>query len=78
MAHMFYGVRSTIVDGERGLMESPGKFGVFYLVCERRSRDLIERLAHSVISKAFTKRALVPIFIMVLFIVGERLTWWSS
>ena len=78
MAHMFHGVRSTIVDGERGLMESPGNFGVFYLVCERKSRDLIERLAHSVISKAFTKRALVPMFMMVLFIIGERLTWWSS
>ena len=74
---MFYRVRSTIVDGERGLMESLRKFGVFYPAHERRFGDLIQRLAHSVTSQAFTRQALVPMFMMVLFIIGERLAWWS-
>ena len=35
LAHMFYRVRSTIVNGERGLMESPRKFCPLYLARER-------------------------------------------
>ena len=35
LAHMFYRVRSTFVNGERGLMEPPRKFCPFYLAHER-------------------------------------------
>ena len=35
LAHMFYKVRSTIVNDERGLMEVPRKFCPLYLACER-------------------------------------------
>ena len=35
LAHMFYRVRSTIVNGERELMELPRKFCPLYLVRER-------------------------------------------
>ena len=35
LAHMFYKVRLTIVNGEHGLMESPRKFCPFYLARER-------------------------------------------
>ena len=44
---------------------------------ERWFGDLIQRLAHGVISQAFTRRALVSTFMMVLFIVGESFAWWS-
>ena len=35
LAHMFYKVRLTIVNGEHGLMESPRKFYPLYLAHER-------------------------------------------
>ena len=35
LAHMFYMVRSTIVNGERRLMESLMKFRPLYLAHER-------------------------------------------
>ena len=78
LAHMFYRVRLTIVSGERGLMESLRKFCSLYLARERWFRDLFQRLAHSIISQAFTRQALVSSLVVVLFIVGERLAWWSS
>ena len=62
LAHMFYRVRSTIVNGERALMESLRKFCPLYL-------------AHNVISQAFARQALVSSLVVVLFIVGERLAW---
>ena len=78
MAHMFYRVRLTIIDGERGLMEMLRKFYPLYLARERWFGDLIQRFARSVISQASTRRGLVPTFVMVLFIIGEILAWWSS
>ena len=35
LAHMFYKVRLTIVNGEHKLMEPPRKFGFLYLARER-------------------------------------------
>ena len=78
MAHMFYKIRMTIVNGERGLMKSMRKFCPLYLMRERWFGDLIQRLAHSIFSQAFTKRALVSSLVVVLFIVRERLALWSS
>ena len=78
VAHMFYKVHSTIVNGERGLMESPRKFCPLNLARERWSGDLIKCLAHGVISQAFMRRAFVPTFAMVLFIIGKRFAGWSS
>ena len=78
VAHMFYRVRLTIVNGERGLMESPRKFCPLNLARERWSGDLIKCLAHSVISQAFMRQPFVPTFAMVLFIVGKRFAGWSS
>ena len=78
LAHMFYGVRSTIINGERRLMESLRKFCHLYLARERWFEDLIQRLTHSVVSQAFTRWAFVSSLVVVLFIVGERLAWWSS
>ena len=78
LAHMFYRVRSTIVNGECGLMESLRKFCHLYLARERWFGDLIQCLAHSVVSQAFTRRALVSSLMVVPFIIGERFAWWSS
>ena len=39
--------------------------------------EMAQRLAHNVISQAFVRRALILMFVMVLLIVGERLTGWG-
>ena len=72
LAHMFYRVRSTIVNGKRRLVEAPWKFCPLYLACERGFRDLIQRLAHNVISHAFIRRAFVFSLVVTFFIAGER------
>ena len=45
---------------------------------ERRFGNLVQHLAHSVVSQAFARQALIPTFVMVLIIVGERLARWGS
>ena len=73
VAHMLHRIHSTIVDDERWLIESPRKSYPFNLVREGRLGNLVQCLAHSVISQAFARRALIPTFVMALHIVGERL-----
>ena len=73
MAHMLHRICSTIVDSERWLIKSSRKSCPFNLACERRLGNLVQRLAHNVISQAFVRRALIPMFVMVLLIIGERL-----
>ena len=72
LAHMFYRVRSTIVNGERRLVETPRKFSHLYLACERGFGDLIQHPAHNIISHAFVRRAFVPSLMVAFFIIGER------
>ena len=73
MIHVLHRVCSTIVNGECWLIESLRKSCPFNLICEGRFGNLVQHLAHSVISQAFARRALIPTFVMVLLIVGERL-----
>ena len=78
MTHVLHRICSTIIDGERWLIESLRKSCPFNLVCEGRLGNLVQRLAQSVISQAFVRQALIPTFVMVLFIAGERLAGWCS
>ena len=78
LAHMFYRVRSTIVNGERRLEETPRKFSPFYLTREMGFKDLIQCLAHNVISHAIARWALIFSLVVVLFITGERFARRSS
>ena len=73
MAHIFHRIYSTIVDGKRLLIESLRKFCPFNLAHKGQFGNLIQRLAHNVISQAFVRWALIPTFAMVLLIVGEIL-----
>ena len=73
VAHMLYGVCLAIIDGECGLSEPLGEFCSLNSSRERRLRDLIQRLAHIVISLTFSKGALMPMLVVVLLFVGERL-----
>ena len=78
MAHVIHRVCSTIVNGERWLIQSPRKSCPFNLVHEGRFENLVQHLAHSVISQVFARRVLIPTFVMALLIVGERLAMWGS
>ena len=59
---MFHRICSTIINGECGLMESSRK----------------TRLVHGIVPQTFTRRALIPMSTVVLFIAGERLAGQSS
>ena len=78
MAYMLHRICLTIVDGERWLIELSRKSCPFNLAHEGRPGNLVQRITYSVISQAFARRAFIPTFMMVLFIVGERLSGWGS
>ena len=67
LAHMFYRVHSTIISGECKLVEAPWKFRPLYPAHERGFRDLIQRLAHNIISHTFARWALVFSLMVALF-----------
>ena len=73
MAHMLHRIHSIIIDGECWLIELSRKSCPFNLMSEGGLGDLVQHLAHSVISQAFARRALIPTFVMVLLIVGEKI-----
>ena len=75
---MFHRICSTIINGERGLMESSRKTRAFYILCEGQFRDLTQRLVHGIIPQAFAGRALISASMVVLLVVGERLVGQSS
>ena len=77
VAHMLYGVCLAIIHGKRVLSEPLGEFCSLNSSCERRLGDLIQRLAHSVVSHTFLKGALMPTLVVVLLFVGERLAGWG-
>ena len=69
VAHMLHRVRSTIVNGERWLIETLRKSCPFNLTRERQLRDLVQHLAHSIVFEAFVRWALIPTFTTVLLVV---------
>ena len=78
MAHVIYRVCSTIVNGERWLIESPRRSFPFNFMHKGRFENLVQRLTHSVISQAFARWAFIPTFVIALLIIGERLARWGS
>ena len=78
VAYMFHRVYSTIINGERWLIEAPRKSCPFDFMRERWPRNLVQRPVHSVVTQASARRAFIPSFVMVLLIIGERLTGWGS
>nr|POE97843.1 hypothetical protein CFP56_35412 [Quercus suber] len=49
MAHMFHKVCSTIIDNECWLMKTTRESCLFNPTCERRSGDLVQGFAYSVV-----------------------------
>ena len=73
---MLHTICSTITNGEHWLRKSLRKLCPFNSTCEWRPRNLVQRLAHSIVSQAFARRALVPTFIILP--TQERFTKGSS
>ena len=78
LIYVFYRIRSTIIHGERKLVESSRKFCLFYLPCEGWLRNLTQCLLHNVNSHSFARRTSTFSLVRALFIVGEWFAWWSS
>ena len=78
LTYVLYRFRSTIIHGERWLVEPSRKFCLFYPSCKGWLRNLAQRLFHNISSYTFTRR--VPTFpsVKMLFPIGEGFSWWSS
>ena len=75
---MLHKVSSIIVNGKHWLSESTRKFCPFNSTCERRPGNLVQSLAHGIVSQAFARWALAPMLMVVILVARERLTGWSS
>ena len=71
-------IRSTIIHGERWLMESSRKFCLFYPPCKGRFRNLAQCLLYNISSYSLMRSASVFPFVKMFFLTRERLAWWSS
>ena len=78
LTYVLYRVRSTIIHGERWLMEMSRKFGPFYPLCKGWFRDLTQCLLHNNIFYSFVRRAPTFPLVKILFFTGERFAGWSS
>ena len=78
MTYVLYKIHSTIIHGERWLMETPGKFRLFYPPCEGRFRNLAQGLLHNISSYSLARGIPAFYFVKILFLIRERLAGWSS
>ena len=78
LTYVFYRIRSTIVHGERWLVETFEKFRPFYSPCKGWFRDLAQCLFHNIVPYFFVRRAPVFPLVKMLILTGERFAWWSS
>ena len=77
LTHMLHRVCFIVVNGEGRLLELSREYGHFYVMRKRRLRELIQCPAHGIISQAPRGWASVPTPSVVLFFMGEGLTWGS-
>ena len=78
LIYVLYGIRSTIIHGKRWLMETSGKFCLFFSPCKWWFRNLDQGPLHNISSYSLAKRAPTFPFVKMLFLTRERLAWWSS
>ena len=77
LAHMLHRVCSIVVNGEGWLLEPSREYDPFYVVRERRLGELVQCLAHGVVSQTPRRWASVPTPPVMFFFVGEGLAWGS-
>ena len=78
LTYVLYRIRLTIIHGERWLMETLGKFRLFYPPCEGRFRNLAQGLLHNISSYSLARGIPAFYFVKILFLIRERLAGWSS
>ena len=78
LTYVFYRIRSTIIHGERWLVETSGKFRPSYSLCKGWFRDLAHCLFHNIGPYSFVRGAPTFPLVKILILTGERFTWWSS
>ena len=74
MAHMLHWVHSPIVDSDCWLMETPRKSCPFNPMSEGRLGNLVQGLAHRIISQSIVNWALASAFTVVLLFIWEGFT----
>ena len=77
LVHMLHRVCFIVVNGEGWLLEPSRKYGPFYVMCKRRLGELIQCPTHGIVSQAPRRWAPMPTSPIVLFFMGEGLTWGS-
>ena len=75
---MLHRICPSVVHGERGLRKPLRKSPSFDPACEKRLENLVECFTHSIISQADRRRLSIPVLMMIILIIQERLTGWSS
>ena len=75
LAYVFYRIRSTIIHGERWLMEVSGKFCPFYSLCKGWLRDLAQCLFHNIFPYTTLFRSMSKVMREPC---NERLMIWKS
>ena len=78
LAHVLHGVCFAIIKGEGQLLESSRKRSPFYAAREGRFGELVQCLAHGIVSRAPGRWDFMFTPPEMLFFVGEGLTWRSS
>ena len=78
LTYVLYRFRSTIIHGERWLVEPSRKFCLFYPPCKGWLRNLAQHLLHNISSYAFTRRTPGFPSVKMLFPIGVGFAWWSS
>ena len=78
LTYVLYRIRLTIIHGERWLMETLGKFRLFYPPCEGRFRNLVQSFLHDISSYSPPGWTPAPPLVRMFLFTGKRFTRWSS
>ena len=78
LTYVLYRVCSTIIYGERWLMETSRKFYPFYPPCKGWLWDLAQHLFHNIVPYSFARRAPAFPLVKMLILTREGFAWWSS
>ena len=74
LAHMFHRICASVIHGECGLMETLGKFCLFYSPGEGGFRNLAQNFLHNVSSYSPLRWTPAPPLVRMFLLTGKRFT----